>query len=228
MRPTFIARRRYTLRPRRKRARPQIFTIPWQISRTTRAVYYDSGAPAVLCKLTNISRRRLVNIRLGMLALFYDRSTTSPEKAATFAEPLIFPDDAGIGSLANRSQTINLAPNTGITLALPNASYHRLLLNPTQRAEAQFPGDTTIRCADVYPAPGTLRSLEQERMQKVPSTIATSPPGIIPTPSPNPMYRLRRACYAPPREQLWIPGVPLQFRLDQRHRETPPLQLPHE
>jgi hypothetical protein len=192
--------------------------------------YNDTDVPVAACSLTNISRRPLVNIRLGILAMFYDRASHGPERVRPFGEQLVFPDDGGGAEpvIANRSQTINLAPGSKILLVLPNASYHYLFLDPAERAEAQYPGDDSVQCADVYIAPGTLRELEQAPMPKLPANAPRSPAGSIPPPPTSECINFSALVTAQAHENPWAPSVFLQFKLDKHHRHTPLLQLPHE
>ena len=190
--------------------------------------YNDTGKLSVICDLSNISKRPLVNIRVGILALFYDRTTSGPTQVQAHMQPVVFPDDGGAAPVANRTQTINLAPNTHITLALPNTSYHTLFLDPADRADVQYPGNSTVRCADVYLAPGTLRALEEAPMQRLPAKMPRGPAGTIPTPSPSNCIDFNALLAATPGPPPWIPSVSLQGILDRKHHQTPPLQLPHQ
>jgi hypothetical protein len=198
--------------------------------------YLESNRLTLFCSITNVSRRPLVNIRFGFRALFYDRQTLGPENVIPYVENLVLPDDGPPAVTSLRPQTINLAPNAKITMVLPNVSYHRLLIDPNDRAEAHFPGDDKAECADVYLAPGTARALEQLPMDKLPEPKENVTPGFIPSPPPSECLDFdthksatlsSQGQNATPVPQVWIPAVTRTFNANTKGNSAE-VELTHQ
>jgi len=125
----------------------------------------------LVCRLTNISRRPLVNVHIGFLAYFFAGNghpeVTWPPSGEVDIEPIYLPDDATYKRYAGRTEALNLAPGGAVSFYITNGAPRQMQLVPAERAAAQYPGDDTPLCAPVYTSPGTLWTMHTAPMPTI-------------------------------------------------------------
>lgn len=176
------------------------------------------------CKLTNISTHSEVHIRVGFLAVFYDAKGKS--KLVNY-RTVVLPDDAIYFSYGEHAEGLNLAPQASATFILPNGAPESLILVPATQAEVSFPGDPSVRCADVYTAPGTLQAMRADPMPSLPPKYPKSSAPAIPTVASSDCINLDAASILRPGQNLaGKPNVYMQGVLKGKGQSVT-IQLPN-